>query len=101
MGSCTEHGHTYECSICVKEEYIAMLSKGAADSSIVKVKLNRAIKSLQSKHDGLLQWAEGAKLDNEGLQSRITELESALKTMGIDPQRLPAEKNDTPRDSDW
>ena len=37
------------------------------------------IESLQAKHSGLLSWAEGAKLDNEGLKSRIGEIESALR----------------------
>ena len=37
------------------------------------------VESLQAKHTGLLKWAEGAKLDNEGLKSRIGEIESALR----------------------
>ena len=46
------------------------------------------IESLQAKHTGLLKWAEGAKLDNEGLKSRIGELEGALNTIIHDSDGL-------------
>ena len=37
-----------------------------------------ALREQEKKHNGLLQWAEGAKLDNEALQARIEELEKDL-----------------------
>lgn len=40
------------------------------------------IESLQAKHEGLLQWAEGAKLDNEALQARVKELETVIERLG-------------------
>ena len=58
---------------------IAGLNESLRIADITCVSMGKDIKSLQAKHTGLLKWAEGAKLDNEGLKSRIGEIESALR----------------------
>jgi len=45
------------------------------------------IESLQAKHTGLLKWAEGAKLDNEGLKAEIATLKAQAAEYETDKQK--------------